>query len=142
MSASEQSGLAASEAETRLGLVAVQSIVVSCSMAVGLGWILGEHLLDVGELDQHAAIDLRRAQFPDLDPADDRVRVDPEHFGGFGDRHGESLSFGRHRRGSPLETSTGLEQRIIAGGVGSAYAEGGPGWAARARVGPGWMRSS
>jgi hypothetical protein len=59
MSASERKAdRAASEAETRLGLV----VVVSCSMAVGLGWILGEHLLDVGELDQHAAIDLRSAE--------------------------------------------------------------------------------
>ena len=44
-----QSGLAASEAETRLGLVAVRSIVASCSMAVGLGWIRVEHRVDVVE---------------------------------------------------------------------------------------------
>jgi|SRR6516164_2161274 len=78
MSASEQSGLAASEAETRLGLVAVQSIVVSCSMAVGLGWILGEHLLDVGDADEHPAIDLGRPQFFGLDHARDRFFVHPD----------------------------------------------------------------
>jgi len=32
-------------------------------MAVGLGWILGEHLLDVGDADEHPAIDLGRPQF-------------------------------------------------------------------------------
>ena len=67
MSASERKAdRAASEAETRLDLVAVQSIVVSCSMAVGLDWIRVEHRVDVVELDQYAATDLVARNFPIL----------------------------------------------------------------------------
>jgi len=47
-------------------------------MAVGLGWILGEHLLDVGVADEHPAIDLGRPQFFGLDHARDRFFVHPD----------------------------------------------------------------